>query len=133
MMLKTRFLTSLAAKALVVAVAAGGGMLISGVANADTPGSTPAVTSTATPTPTATPTVIPVLAATPTPVATPAATPTPVTGIGSPLSGLLPGGTGGLGGLNPKQLVKPILDPILSAVSKTTGLDLTKIVGPALG
>ncbi|MGH3706943.1 MAG: DUF4232 domain-containing protein, partial [Pseudonocardiaceae bacterium] len=67
MMLKTRFLTSLAAKALVVAVTAGGGMLISGVANADTPGSTPAVTSTATPTPTATPTVIPVLAATPTP------------------------------------------------------------------
>lgn len=36
-MLKTRFLTPLAAKALVVAVAAGGGLLIGGVANAATP------------------------------------------------------------------------------------------------
>lgn len=36
--LKTRFLNSLAPKALLVAVAAGGVFLISGVANADTPG-----------------------------------------------------------------------------------------------
>jgi hypothetical protein len=145
MMLRTKFLTSFAAKALVVAVTAGGGMLISGVANADAPMGSPAGTGSsapATPAPVAAliPTATPAPAATPAPTTTPApaatpvptATPVPVAGPGSPLGGLLPGGTG-LGGLNPAQLVKPILDPILAKVSQATGLDLGKVTGPILG
>ena len=135
-MLKVRSLTSLTARSLVVAVVAGTAMFVGGVANADTDENSGASDPTS------------AIDTSPTDT-----TPTDT----SPTGGLLPGGTGGLGGLlgpilgpvlspilggpagggtgglNPGKLVSPILDPILGEVSDSTGLDLRQITGPILG
>jgi hypothetical protein len=52
------------------------------------------------------------------------------TGTGSPISGLLPGGPGGL---DLGHLVGPVLQPILGGLSGGTGsLDPLRLVGPIL-
>ena len=81
-MLKTRFSTRLAAKALVVAVAAGGGLLIGGVANAATPASSMGTV-----------TALPIL--------------------GDP--------SDDTGGLNPGQIIDPVLEPIVGGLLGGTG------------
>jgi hypothetical protein len=117
--LKTRFLNSLAPKALLVAVAAGGVFLIGGVANADTPGGSQDT-----------------------------GTGSPIGGllpggaggldlghlVGPVLQPILGGLSGGTGGLDPVRLVGPILQPILGGSSGGTGgLGLGQLTGPLLG
>ncbi len=102
-MLKTRFSNSLAPKALLVAVAAGGVFLLGGVANADTP---PPAGSQGT------------------------GTGSPIGGL-SPVGGLLTGGAGGLGlGHLVGPLLQPILGGLSGG---TGGLGLGQLTGPLLG
>lgn len=115
---KTRFLKSLASKALVVTIAAGGVFLIGGVANADTPGGSQGTGSGS-----------------------------PVGGLlsggaggldlghllGPILQPVLGGQSGGTGGLDPLRLVGPVLNPILGGQSGGAGgLGLGQLTGPLL-
>lgn len=128
----TRFLTSRGVKALVVAAATAGGLLIGGVANADTPGGSQDPGT---------------------------GTESPNGGllgggllgggqlggaggldvgklVGPVLSPILGGGSGGALGLDPLRLVGPVLQPILGGLTGGTGgglLDLRQITGPLLG
>jgi hypothetical protein len=96
----TRFFTSRGAKVLVVAAATMGGLLIGGVANADTAGASPDT-----------------------------GTGSPVGGllggtgldVGGLVGPILGGGAGGALGLNPLGLVGPVLQPILGGLSGGTG------------
>ncbi|MGH3982322.1 MAG: hypothetical protein ACRDST_06460 [Pseudonocardiaceae bacterium] len=105
-MLKTRFSTRLAAKALVVAVTAGGGLLIGGVANAATPAGSLGTATT-----------LPILGE-----------PSDDTGDSNPgqiidpvLEPILGGLLGGTGGLDPGQIIDPVLEPILGGLLGGTG------------
>jgi hypothetical protein len=97
----TRFRTSRGAKVLVVAAAATGGLLIGGVANADTSGGSPDT-----------------------------GTGSPVGGllggtggldVGGLVGPILGGGAGGALGLDPLGLVGPVLQPILGGLSGAPG------------
>jgi hypothetical protein len=117
--LKTRFLNSLAPRALLVAVAAGAVLLVGGVANADPSGADQDT-----------------------------GTGSPIGGllpggaggldlghlVGPILQPILGGPAGGTGGLDPLRLVGPLLQPILGGpVGGTGGLDLGQLTGPLLG
>lgn len=105
-MLKTSFSTRLPAKALVIAVTAGGGLLLGGVANAATPtGSMGNVTA------------LPILG-----------DPSDDTGgpdlgqiIDPVLEPILGGLLGGTGGLDAGQIIDPVLEPILGGLLGGTG------------
>lgn len=118
-MLKTRFLKSVAPKALVVAVSAGAVFLIGGVANAGTPGDSQD-TGTASP-----------IGGLPPGGAGGLDSGHLIGPILQPILGGLSGGTGGLGS---GHLIGPILQPILGGPSGGTGgLGLGQLTGPILG
>jgi hypothetical protein len=117
--LKTRFLNSLAPKAVLVAVAAGAVLLVGGVANADTPEG-PQDTGTGSP-------IGGLL---------PGAAGGHDLGhlVGPILQPILGGLSGGTGGLDPLRLVGPLLQPVLGGpAGGTGGLDLGQLTGPLLG